>query len=81
MDIRYAAPRTRVYQTTGRNGAGSITVAGLGVGDVILSAHNVTDNSDARAALTSPVAAANTLAQASASDLSAKTLLITVRSP
>lgn len=60
---------------TGNNGAGNITVSGLAAGDRVQSVINLTDEADATASFTSPVATANTLAQSSASDLSAKKFL------
>lgn len=67
--------KTKVF--TGRNGAGNITVSGLAVGDRIQSVVNLTDGSDATADFTTPVGTANTLAQSSASDYSAKKFVLT----
>lgn len=77
---KLAAGAVKTLQTVGRNGTGSITVTGLAVGDVILHAQNVTDGGNATTSFTSPIASANTLAQSSATDLSGKTFLITVKS-
>lgn len=70
----------KVLEFTGRNGTGNITVTGLAVGDVILHCQNKTDGTNATASYTAKVATADTLVQSSASDLSAKTMLLTVRS-
>ena len=71
----------RFYIFTGHNGAGNINVPGLKAGDVIDQVQNITTPGDATAGFTSPIAADNTLAQTSATDLSAKTLLIVAHTP
>lgn len=77
---KLGAGAVKTVQTVGRNGAGNITVNGLAAGDVILFAQNVTDGGNATTSFTGTIASANTLAQLSASDLSAKTFLLTLKS-
>lgn len=68
------------YVALGHNGAGNITVTGIATTDEITS---VTDLTTPAQKLTSDftIASANTVAQATATDLSAKQLLITTNSP
>lgn len=77
---KVGAGALKTVRTAGRNGAGSITVNGLAAGDVILFAYNETDNANATTSFTGTIASNNTLAQSSATDLSAKTILLTLKS-
>jgi hypothetical protein len=72
----------RFYATLGSAGAGPLAVPGLLVGDVIDQVQDITTpGADIAASFTSPVAANDTLAQTSAADLHAKTLLVVVHQP
>ncbi len=77
---KVGAGAIKTVRTTGRNGTGNITVGGLAAGDVILFAYNETDNSNVTTSFTGTIASNNTLAQAAATDLSAKTILLTLKS-
>ena len=77
--VDFSVPEGEVTMLLGRNGAGNITLTGLAAGDVISHVQNVTDGGNITSSFTSPVASANTLAQIAATDLSAKTILVTVK--
>ena len=72
----------RLYVCLGSAGIGPVAAPGILAGDVIDQVQDITTpGADIAASFTSPVAAADTLAQTSAADLHAKTLLVVVHQP
>lgn len=58
----------------GHNGAGAVTLAGAKVGDKVIQAINLTDDTDARSSFEATITVAGQIQQSSASDLSTKTI-------
>ena len=70
----------KALTTLGRNLAGTLTVTGLKVGDVVIAVAGLTAGSlgDQSALFAQTITAANTLSQISATDQSAKTFIVFV---
>lgn len=76
----YPANTLKTYTTLGSNGAGAITVTGAQVGDVVTGVVGTTAGTlgDLSAGFETTITVANQIQQSSATDYSAKALLITL---
>lgn len=76
----YPANTLKSYTTLGSNGAGAITVTGAQVGDVVTGVDGITSGTlgDLSAGFESTITVAGQIQQSSATDYSAKALLITL---
>jgi hypothetical protein len=63
---------------TGAAAAGAITLTGANVGDLVISAINLTTPADASASFESTISVANQIQQSSASNLSGSTFLVSL---
>lgn len=66
------------FVVTGHNGAGSVTLTGAPLGATVISVVNLTTPGDATSSFESTISVAGQIQQSSATDLSAKTLLVTI---
>lgn len=76
----YPSNSFKQYTTLGHNGAGAITVTGAQIGDVVTGVTGITSGTlgDLSAGFESVISVAGQLQQSSATDYSAKALLITL---
>lgn len=72
-------PNPRILSGLGHNNAGACTLVGAKVGDKVVSVQNITDHLLASASFEAVITVADQIQQSSASDLSAKTVMVFLR--
>lgn len=72
-------PMPRILSGVGSNGAGACTLVGAKVGDVVASVQDITDHVQHTAAFEAVITVADQIQQSSATDYSAKTIVVQLR--
>lgn len=84
LDAAEAAQATNsseIMVFTGAAAAGPCTATGAAVGDIVIGVVNLTDATDGRTSFETAITVVNQIQQSSASNLSAKKFVLTVRTP